>query len=308
MRVVVVGAGGLGGLFGGLLARQGEEVVFVARGAGLKALREQGLTVRSPVFGNFTVPTRATDDVGQIEPPDLVLFCVKTYDLEPAAEQIRPLVGASTAVLPFQNGIDATERLGRIVGAGAVLVGVTYARSARTAPATFDHAVHTRTIFGELAGGMSPRVEAIAKLLRDAGLAVETPTDPQVPLWEKFVGFGAYGGMTALTRLPIGPVLACPETRMMLQEAMREIVAVGRARGVAIPTECVDQLMALVQALPAEVRPSIAEDLAAGRRLELDSTNGAIVRFGRELDVPTPVNAAIYAALKPYEQGAPTLP
>ena len=139
MRIVVVGVGGLGGLYGGLLAEHGEDVTFIARGLSLEVLRAQGLTVRSPSLGNFTVPVRATEDPHELDPPDLVLFCVKTYDLEHAAEQIRPLVGASTTVLPLLNGIDATARIGRIVGERAVLVGISYARSTRTAPATIDH-------------------------------------------------------------------------------------------------------------------------------------------------------------------------
>jgi 2-dehydropantoate 2-reductase len=308
MRIAVVGVGGVGGLLGGLLARQGEEVTFIARGASLEALRDRGVSVASPSLGDFAAPVRATADPREVDPPDLVLFCVKTYDLEPAAEQIRPLVGPGTALLPLQNWVDATERLGPIVGEGAVLVGVTYVRSTRTAPATIEHMANTRTILGEPAGGLSPRVEAIVATLRGAGIEAEAHADPQVPLWEKFVGFSAFGVVTALTRLPVGPILACPETRAMLLEVMEETVAVGRARGVAIPADCVDRLLAFVQGVPPGARGSLLEDLAAGRRLELESTSGAVVRSGREVGVPTPMNAAIYAALKPYVNGPPALP
>jgi 2-dehydropantoate 2-reductase len=163
MRIVVVGVGGLGGLYGGMLSRHFEDVTFIARGPSLEALRAQGLKVRSPSLGNFTVPVRATDDPEELDPPDLVLFCVKTYDLEQAAEQIRPLVGPGTAVLPLLNGIDATARLGRIVGEGAVMVGISYARSTRTAPATIDHMANMKITLGEPTGGLSPRVEAVAQ-------------------------------------------------------------------------------------------------------------------------------------------------
>ena len=308
MRIVVVGVGGLGGLYGGMLARHGEDVTCIARGPTLEALRARGVTVRSPSLGNFTVPVRATDDPAELDSADLVLFCVKTYDLEQAAEQIRPLVGPGTAVLPLLNGIDATARLGRIVGEGAVLVGISYARSTRTAPTTIDHMANTRIILGEPTGGLSQRVEAVAQALRGAGIDAEVHAAPELPLWEKFVAFGAFGGMAALTRLPFGPMLACPETRAMLRDVMLEIVAVGRARRVAIPADCVDRIMAMVDGLPPGTRPSLLEDLADGRRLELDSTNGAIIEAGREVGVPTPMNAAIYAALKPYADGAPTLP
>jgi 2-dehydropantoate 2-reductase len=242
MRIVVVGVGGLGGLYGGMLARRGEDVTFVARGPSLEALRARGLTVRSPSLGNFTVSARATDNPEELDLPDLVLFCVKTYDLERAAEQIRPLVGPSTTVLPPLNGIEATSRLRAIVGKEAVLVGISYARSTRTAPATIDHMANTKIVLGEPAGGISARVEAIAGVLRRAGIDAEAHAAPELPLWEKLVAHGAFGGMTALTRLPLGPMLACFETRAMLHDVILEIVAVARSRGVAIPTESVDRI------------------------------------------------------------------
>src|SRR5712691_1870228 len=187
MRIVVVGVGGLGGLYGGLLAEHGEDVTFIARGPSLEALRARGLMVRSPSLGNFTVPVRATDDPQEVDPPDLVLFCVKTYDLDQAAEQIRPLVGPGTAVLPLLNGIDATARLQRILGEGAVLIGMSYARSTRTAAATIEHMANIKITLGEPTGGLSGRVEAIAQTLRGAAIDAEAHAAPQVPLWEKLV-------------------------------------------------------------------------------------------------------------------------
>jgi 2-dehydropantoate 2-reductase len=308
VRIVVVGVGGLGGLYGGLLAKHGEGVTFIARGHSLEALRARGLSVRSSSLGNFTVSVRATDKPEELDPPELVLFCVKTYDLEQAAEEIRPLVGPNTAVLPLLNGIDATARIGRIVGERAVLVGMSYARSTRTAPATIDHMANTKIILGEQAGGLSLRVERVAQVLREAGIDVEAHAAPELSLWEKLVAHGAFGGMTALTRLPLGPMLACEETRAMLLEVIREIIAVARARGVAIPTESADRIAAMADGLPPGARPSLLEDLVDGRRLELESITGAIVQAGREVGVPTPMNAAIYAALKPYAEGAPRLP
>ena len=304
MRIVVVGVGGLGGLYGEMLARRGEDVTFVARGPSLEALRARGLTVRSPSLGNFTVSARATDNPEELDLPDLVLFCVKTYDLERAGEQIRPLVGPSTTVLPLLNGIEATSRLGAIVGKEAVLVGISYARSTRTAPATIDHMANTKIVLGEPAGGVSARVEAIAGVLRRAGIDAEAHAAPELALWEKLVAHGAFGGMTALTRLPLGPMLACFETRAMLHDVILEIVAVARSRGVAIPTESVDRIATMADGLPPGARPSLLEDLVDGRRLELESITGAIVQLGRQVGVPTPMNVAIYAALKPYAEGA----
>ena len=217
-------------------------------------------------------------------------------------------MGPGTVVVPLQNGIDATERLGRIVGEDAVVVGITYVRSTRMAPATIDHTANTRIILGEPGGGLSPRAEAIADVLRRAGVDVEVHPDPLVPLWEKFVGLSAVAGMATLTRLPLGPILACPETHEGLFAAMEEVVAVGHALGIAIPADCVDGFRALVRSLPPRARPSMAVDLEAGRRLELESVNGVVVRLGRDAGVPTPMNVAIYAALKPYLNGAPALP
>jgi len=267
-----------------MLARRGEDVTFVARGPSLEALRARGLTVRSPSLGNFTVSARATDNPEELDPPDLVLFCVKTYDLERVAEQIRPLVGPSTTVLPLLNGIDATARIGRIVGERAVLVGISYARSTRTAPATIDHMANTKIVLGEPAGGISARVEAIAGVLRRAGIDAEAHAAPELPLWEKLVAHGAFGGMTALTRLPLGPMQTCEETRAMLLDVMLEIVAVGCAHGVAIPADCIDRIMAWVHGLPPGARTSLLDDLANGRRLELDSSTAPLFkRDGRSV-------------------------
>lgn len=307
MRIVVVGVGGLGGLYGGMLARAGEDVTFIARGPTLEALRAGGLTVRSPTLGTFTIPVRATDHPEQLEPPDLVLFCVKTYDLEQAAEPIRPLIGPDTMVLPLLNGIDATARLGRIFGERVVLMGMSYARSTRTAPATIDHMANTKIIIGEPGGGLSRRVERVAEILRGARIDVEVHAAPELPLWEKLVAHGAFGGLAALTRLPLGPMLACPETLAMQLAVIREIVAVGRACGVPIPDEAVERVANMGPTLPPGARPSLLEDLVDGRRLELESTTGTVVRMAGECGVSTPMNTAIYAALKPYAEGAPVL-
>ena len=306
-RVAVVGAGAAGGFFGGLLARVGEDVTFIARGPTLEALRDRGLSVRSRELGDFAVRPAATDDPTSLTQADLVLFCVKTYDLDEAAERVRPLIGPATVVLPLQNGIDAAERLGRILGHGPVLAGVTYARTARTDASAVEHVGNRRTIVGEPRGGLSERAEAVADLLRAAGLTAEAHPDVLVPMWEKFAGICAVA-LTALVRLRLGPLLACPETRALFAEALGEVAAVGRAAGVAIPPDAVDRQLSVFGAYPPSARPSLADDLEAGRRLELESLNGTAVRLGRELGVPTPVNRVVYAALKPFVDGPPPIP
>ena len=309
MRVAVMGAGGLGGYYGGLLARAGLDVAFVARGDHLAAMRAGGLTVRSEYAGQFNRPVRATDDPRQIGPVDLVLFCVKNYDLEAAAAAIRPLVGSETVVLPVLNGVDAVERIGRIVGAEHVLPGVCYVASRVDAPGVVVQGGMSGKLFlGELGGGTSARAGRIADLLASAGALVEVHPAVDVALWEKMVGVCPAGGVMALMRLPIGPVMACPEARAFFRATMDEVETVARARGVPLPDGCADRLFGMISQQKPWYRSSMLTDLLGGRRLELDWLNGAVVRLGRERDVATPANAAIYAALKPYADGAPELP
>jgi 2-dehydropantoate 2-reductase len=309
MRVAVMGSGGTGGYFGGLLARAGEEVTFLARGPHLEAIRARGLTVRSRISGGFTVPASATDDPAAVGPVDLVLFCVKAYDTDAAARAIRPLVGAGTTILPVQNGIDGAERIARVVGTGHVVGGLAAVSSVIAAPGVIDHRAGPDVIrVGELDGHPSARTERIVETLRKAGIKAELRPDIRVALWEKFVLICGLSGLTALTRLPIGNVLACPETRELYRATMEETDAVGRAEGVALPPDHVERTLRFFVAGDPGVRGSLYYDLAAGRRLELETLNGTVVRLGRARGVPTPANFAIYAALKPYENGTPAAP
>jgi 2-dehydropantoate 2-reductase len=305
MRIAVMGAGGTGGYFGGLLARAGEDVTFIARGAHLDAIRASGLTVRSRLAGDFTAPVRATDDPAAVGPVDLVLFCVKAYDTETAARQARPLVGPATVVLPVQNGIDSAERIGAIVGAGHVLGGVAAVSSVVEAPGVIHHRAGPDVIrVGELEGPPSARAERVVDALRRAGIKAEQRPDIRVALWEKFVLICGLSGLTALTRLPIGAVLAVDETRALLVAVMEETAAVGRAEGVPLPPDVAARTLAFLAGADPALRGSLYFDLAAGRRLELETLHGTVVRLGRRRDVPTPASFAVYAALKPYEHGA----
>jgi 2-dehydropantoate 2-reductase len=306
MRVTVMGSGGTGGYFGGLLARAGEDVTFVARGAHLEALQAKGLTVRSRLVGDFTVPARATDDPSAGGFADLVLFCVKAYDTETAAGRLRPAVGAETVILPVQNGIDSAERIGRVVGSGHVIGGLAGLSSVIAAPGIIEHRAGPDVIqLGELQGGSSARTERIADALRQAGLKAQVRPDIGVALWEKFVLICALSGLTALTRLALGGILACPETKALFRQVMEETQAVGRATGVPVPVEHAERMMKFFEGSDLAIRGSLYYDLAAGRRLEIETLNGTVVRLGRETGVPTPANFAVYAALKPYEGGAP---
>ena len=306
MRVTVMGSGGTGGYFGGLLARAGEDVTFVARGAHLEAIRAKGLAVRSRLVGDFTVTARATDDPGDGGVADLVLFCVKAYDTESAAQRVRPAVGPDTVILPVQNGIDSAPRIGRVVGRQHVIGGLAAVSSVVAAPGVIEHRAGPDAIqLGELDGSPSARTERIADALRRAGVKAQVRPDIRVALWEKFVLICGLSGMTALTRLPLGAVLACGETRMLLQQVLEETDAVGRAEGVALPAGLVERLLRFFENSDPAIRGSLYYDLAAGRRLEIETLNGTVVRLGRERAVATPGNFAVYAALKPYAEGGP---
>jgi len=307
MRVAVVGAGGIGGYCGGLLARGGADVTLVARGAHLRALQEQGLTLKSQRFGTFTVGVPATDDPARVGRADLVLFCVKAYDLEAAARQCRPLVGPETAVIPVQNGIDIAERLEGVFGPGRVLGGLTYVAARIETPGiVVQQGAAEALIFGELEGGTSPRANRLERFLQGSGLPAELRADIRLELWEKFVVICATGGVLALLRLPFGPVFASPEAVALLRGVTEEVAAIARACGVDLAADAVARLLEYLRAnMDAAARSSQLGDLEAGRRLELEFLNGTAVRLGRRLGVPTPLNFAIYAALKPYAEGPP---
>lgn len=310
MRIAVMGSGGMGGYFGGLLARAGKDVTFVARGAHLAAIRAQGLTVRSAQAGDFSVQVPAIDDPATIGEVDLVLFCVKTYDLESAAQQIRPLIGDHTLVLPVQNGIESPDRIARIVGPAHVLGGVSYVGASIQSPGVIVQAgISGKLLYGELTAGTSSRAAQLLATFQEAGIQAEHHSNIRTAMWEKFIVVCATGGVMALMRLPLGPIVDCAESRALFLSTMKEVEAVARAKGMVLPDGTAQRLFDyLVANMAPSGRSSQAIDLAAGRRLELEALNGAVVRLGREAGVPTPLNFAIYAALKPYINGPPALP
>jgi 2-dehydropantoate 2-reductase len=304
MDVVIMGAGGTGGYFGGLLARAGEHVTFIARGNHLTALREHGLTVKSKLAGDFSLPVEATDDPSGLAPADLLLFSVKTYDTEAAAERIRPLIGPDTLLLSVQNGVDNEDRIAGIVGRRSVLGAVAYIVSSIESPGVISQTAGPgKIVFGELDGQRGPRTERLLEAFERAGIAAEISPDVRVAIWEKFLFICAYSGITALTRLPIGPILDCPESRDLFTGMVQEVAGVARASGINLPADCVDKAVATAVGMGPGGRSSLYFDLAAGHQMELDALNGVIVRLGQEHGVPTPLNFAVYAALKPYING-----
>ena len=309
MHIAVIGSGGTGGYFGGLLSRAGEEVIFVARGAHLEALRLRGLTVKSRLAGEFTLPVRATDTPNEVGPVDLILFCVKTYDTDTAAQSIDPLIGAETMLLSLQNGVDNAERIAQIAGHNSGLGTVAYVVSAIEAPGVIAQTAGPgRIILGELAGGTSARVERLHSVLQRAEIAAEVHPDVRIAIWQKFLFICAFSGVTALTRVPIGSILADSVTHDLFRGTLEEAEAVARASGIELPEDSVEQALATAEAVEPWGRGSMYHDLANGLRLELEALNGEVVRRGDQHDIQTPLNFAIYAALKPYINGEPLMP
>jgi 2-dehydropantoate 2-reductase len=305
MRIAVVGAGGTGGYFGGLLARAREDVTFIARGTQLEALRARGLTLESRLAGTFTVRVQATDDPNVVGPVDLILFCVKTYDTDAAAERIRP----DTMLLLLQNGIDNEERIARANEHTSGIGAVAYVTSVIKAPGVIAQTSGPgKIIFGELSGGASARTERLRDVLQGARIAAEVHPDIWVVLWQKFLFICAFSGVTAVSRLPIGTILADSATRALFRGTSEEVEAVVRAGGIDLPADCVEQAMVTAAAAEPWAHGSLYHDLAGGRRLELESLNGEVVRRGREHGISTPLNFAIYAALRPYTDGTPASP
>jgi len=307
MRIAVVGAGGVGGGFGAALAKAGADVTFIARGAHLAAMKCEGLKVQGGRGETHLVPTRATDNPAEIGPVDIVLFCVKLWDVESAGGAIKPLVGPGTAVIPLQNGIDAAERLIPILGAGAVMGGVAQISASITAPGVIQQVgTFMRMIFGELDGKRSRRGEDFFALCQKAGFDVTLSEQILTDLWMKFILLACNASITAATRQPLGKLRDDPDLRPVMIAAFRETIEVGKARGVALPHDALEKILDFVGHAPPAMKASMALDLERGNRLELPWLGGKVVELGLKLGVPTPTHRMMYAMLKPYIMGTPT--
>ena len=312
MRIAIFGAGGAGGYFGARLAKAGEDVVWIARGAHLEALRSSGLRVES-IDGDFQLgPLPASDDPSVFGSVDAILFGVKVWQVPEAAAALRPLLGADTFVVPLQNGVEAAGEIGAVLGSERAVAGIAKIFCFLVGPGHLRRPGGPAAIaFGELDNRRTDRLERLRAALQRAGLGAEIPADINVALWEKFLFVACGGGLGAVTRAPIGIVRSVPETRALLVAAMEEIRDVGRARGVRLSDDVVERTMAFVDTLPIAGTASLQRDLAAGRRSELDWWSGSVVRLGAEAGVATPIHSFIYRSLLPTElraRGAITFP
>jgi 2-dehydropantoate 2-reductase len=304
MRIAIFGSGGVGGYFGGRLAQAGEEVIFIARGSHLRAMRENGLQVQS-LNGDFRIrPVQASDDPAAVGPVDAVLVAVKAWQVTDAARAMRPLVGPETFVVPLQNGVEAPAQLAAVLGETRVLGGLCRIVSFMTEPGHIRHAGANPpyVAFGELDNRPSERTGRLYRAFsRAAGVEVEIPADIQAAMWTKFMQICAWSGIGAITRAPAGVWRSLPETRRMWQEALAEVFAVAQARQIHLAREIMAELTAYLDQLPANATASMQRDIMNGRPSELHFQNGAVVRLGREAGVETPTHAFIYHSLLPLE-------
>jgi 2-dehydropantoate 2-reductase len=300
VRVLVMGAGAVGGFYGAALAGRGHDVTFVARGAHLDVLWARGLTIRSEGGSTVLHPVHAVADPAEAGRGfDLVLFAVKGYDTERAARALGPALDPHTAVLTLQNGVESEERLGAALGAERVLVGTTTISTTVSEPGIIEQANPLRRIeLGAPPGAPTPRVEAIAGALRDAGVEVRIATDVRRAVWDKFIRLAPGATLTSACQATIGEIRRTPEGAALYRILVTETVAVGRAVGAALPDDAVETALSLIRTLPAGMKTSMQLDYERRRRVELEDITGAVVRLGGRLGVATPVYDVVYAVLK----------
>jgi 2-dehydropantoate 2-reductase len=307
MKLAVVGSGAVGGYFGAKLARSGQDVTFIARGAHLAAIRASGLRIVSPKLGDFVVRAAAEDDAAKVGAVDVVLFTVKAYDNAEALKLLPLLVGERSVVLTLQNGVDSVDEIAAVVGAPRVLGGTTYVATALEAPGVIvQTGVHRSIIFGEVfehCGRVTDRVRAIADVLAAADIQVSVVTDGRVPIWDKFVYLAPFSGFTGAARLPIGGIWNDPQVREMFYAAAREVATLAAAEGVEISADRFERLKEYMDNIPPTTRSSLLIDLEVGKRIEVEALQGAAVRRAAKHGLAMPIISTLYAVLKPFANG-----
>lgn len=304
MKIAIMGSGGLGGFFGGWLASFGVDVTFIARGEHLNAIRKNGLVVTSQLGDRHITNVVATDDPHEISPVDLILFCVKNYDIMEAAEICRPLLKPNTAIISLMNGVEASKRIGSILGDQHAVTGLTYLPSNISAPGVIAHlGTKTDIVFGETDGASSPRLEAFHKICIQVGLDAKLSTDIVTAAWSKFVPWSAMSSASTAARIDFGGLQSRPELVRLFVDLATETLRVGQKMGAKLDDGYIAQLTALVKTYPPSTRSSMFVDLSLGKRIELDAASGTVIRLGRELGIETPIHRALYAVLLPYIDG-----
>ncbi|HVT59416.1 MAG TPA: ketopantoate reductase family protein [Thermoanaerobaculia bacterium] len=298
MRIAILGAGGVGGYYGGLLARGGHQVAMLARGSSLEALRQRGIEIRS-AEETFTAPVAATDDPRQLGAVELAILAVKSYSLPEIMPVVRDLAAGGATILPLLNGVEVTDRLAAAgVPVASLLGGLTRLSAARVAPGVIERrSPFTQVVVGELAGGISERAERIARTLREAGAEAKASGDITADVWRKFAFIAAMAAACGLARAPVGQIRITPLGRLLLARAVGEVIAVARARGAALDPDEETKVLRIIDSMPATMKPSFLLDLESGGPTELDDLSGAVSRLGRLAGLDTPVHDTAAAAL-----------
>jgi 2-dehydropantoate 2-reductase len=304
MKIAAMAAGAVGAYFGGRMAAAGHDVAFIARRAHLDAIRKNGLQIKS-VHGDLHLKNvNATDDPKDVGPVDIVLFAVKLWDTEKAAELARPLVGPDTRIITLQNGVDSVERVAPILGADKTIGGTAYIATVISEPGVISHTSKFAIMrVGRVDRQPDDKLNAFAEAAKAAQIDITVMPDMNSERWQKFIFLSSMAGVNCATREPIGKVLADPDTRAFYRKLLTECDAVGRAKGVNLPPNYVDDRMTFSDNAPPGMKASMLHDLEAGNRLELDWLTGKVVALGKELGVPTPASEAVYAAVKLHRMG-----
>lgn len=306
MRVAVMGAGALGGYFGGRLATAGHEVTLIARGTHLDALRRNGLTIRSPKGDAHIPDIEATDDPGDVGPVDVVIFAVKNQDVDASTKALVPVLGRGTWAITVQNGVRAPERLAEILGNERVVPGVVRMPGDISAPGVIRHSADFDFIhFGELDGQVTERVQGFRDALVEAGCMAEISTDIRTELWRKFTMQASFASVSALTRLDVGVIRESSECSSMFHSSIKETAAVAQAVLPNLGEDLSTAAWDFIQKVPPKAHASMLDDLNRGKPIEIDYLSGEVVRLGRKHGVPTPIHAFFLASLAPFRYGAP---
>jgi 2-dehydropantoate 2-reductase len=303
MKFLVLGTGGVGGYFGAKLANAGEDVRFIARGRHLNAMKQRGLTVKSAKEAFTIPPWKISGDIADAGQVDVVLFCVKSYDTERAAQQLVTAIHKDTVVISLQNGIDNEDLIRRVIPTGSVYGGVAYIYSTITAPGEITRSEGPAKIaFGPLDNKLSDSAHRIHDAFQRAGFSADLSSNIQQELWKKFIFITGVSGITALTRLTLGELLAHSETRDLVRNAMEETRAVAIASDVFLTPGLIESFFDTLGKFKNDTRSSLYYDLANGKPMELEALAGTVVRLGERLSVPTPIQKTIYASLLPYHR------
>ncbi len=305
MKIAIMGAGGIGGLYGGRMAKAGNDVWFIARGAHLAAMQENGLRIESKSLGDFNLTSvKATDDPAEVGQVDLIFITTKGYDLEQASLNLLPMIGSETVVIPLLNGVQIAEQVGSVVGMEHMMGGIVNTAAFIAEPGVIRHVTADHLALGELEGGDSERSRTITEMMTGADIPCDLSAEIGEEIWVKFLRWTTAAGICALTRCSLGTAMADPDVSEVALACMEETEAIARHQGVNLPEGFSQDWVSRVSKGNSPIKPSLLLDLERGHRLELESCQGTILRLGSELGIPTPVNQYIYSALKLHAEGA----